>query len=98
LKESRYSFEWTPRYPSHRRGHGVEIRHEEEEGAILAFVEGYAWLRQERARVRIWLYKEHVKEQGILESDLKTRIEKLVVTRELKHGPLKGGLIAWFNA
>jgi hypothetical protein len=81
-------------------GHGVEFHTDPspQKATIVAFLDGYEWLRGKPKVVPIYIRKADDKCSATFLTEVKKQIEDALKSGKLRHGPLGKHLHAWFNA
>jgi hypothetical protein len=81
-------------------GHGVEFHTDPspQKATLVAFLDGYEWLRGKPKVVTIFIRKADDKCSATFLTEVKKQIEDALKSGKLRHGHLGGQLHAWFNA
>lgn len=101
--------EWDTLPSCQEFGHGVHFHDlaiadedassaNKEDASLVAFVEGYAWLKEYPIEVVIHCIKPNPVTSPDVLCSMKQRIERLIKSRQLAHGQITPRISAWFNA
>jgi hypothetical protein len=100
-KKKTFVIEWSEwEEIPHGFGHGVKFHTDDspEEASLIAFLDGYEWLRGNPKVVPIFIRKADDTCPATFLLEVKKRIEHALKSGKLSHGHLGGKLYAWFNA
>ena len=99
-KKITFVIQWSEWEEIPELGHGVEfhIDPSPRKASLIAFLDGYEWLRGNPKVVPIFIRKANDTCPASFLMKVKAQIENALKSGKLRHGHLGGQLYAWFNA